>query len=161
MPDGNFSTGAVNFTETEGGFSGSGNVSAVYLVQRAPPTPANGPPVPYVYSNLAGTFKLSTGGAPGAARYVWQGVLNNDTLNFIGFGSVQDNSGIGLPTNASADVWLYQASDAIGNVWYLAFGVDALNLPGPSKYPLYYSYVNPVVGGNLKRWITPTGTERL
>lgn len=165
MPDGIFSTGTVTFTRTEGSFSGSGNISAArYQRAPAPPNPSPGPAVPYVYLNSAGTFKLSTGNSPGAAQYVWQGVQNNDTLNLVGFGYVEDNTEIGLPSNSRVDAWLYMASDVSGNVWYLAFGVDPLQLPGTPCYPLYYSYnnpSNPSSGGNLKRWLTPSGTTRL
>ncbi len=162
MPSGNFSAGSVQFNQTEGGFTGTGNISAVVLTQRAPATPTNGPPIPYVYVNSAGTFKLSPASVAGAAQYTWQGVVNNDVLNFIAFGTVTDNSGIGVSNGAQVDVWLYQASDSAGNVWYLAFGLDKLNLQTQTPlYPIYYSYANPTVGGNIKRWLTPSGTQRI
>ncbi len=163
MPSPNFSTGTAsgNFSHTEGGFSGAGNPASVKVALFAPPSPTNGPPVPFIYSNSAGTFKLSAGSGPGAASYEWQGQHNNDTLTFLAFGSVVDSSGIGVAAGSSVDVWLYQASDAVGNVWYLLFGVGPLPLLPQQRYPLYFSWLDPRAGGNVQRWLTSSGTSRV
>ncbi|MBX9584899.1 MAG: hypothetical protein K2X87_31730 [Gemmataceae bacterium] len=134
-----------------------------------PPVPApaaaggmNGPPEPYVYTNAVGVFKLSTEDGKGVARYSWQGRQHEDELRFVQLGQVA-TPGPGIPKGQAYDVWIYEATDAKGNVWYLAFGVDPLRPGGgvpPGRYGLYYSRVDPAVGGKLSRWTTPTGTER-
>ena len=98
---------------------------------------------------------------PSSSKYEWQGNQNDDTLTYIGRGELKDTTGIGVPNGQKYTAWMYESKDAAGKKWYLALGVDKLELGDvTTRYGLYYSYDDPRTGGKMKRWLTESGTTR-
>jgi hypothetical protein len=136
----------------------------------APPTgyvPSNplfGPTRNYIYKNSDGAFALQQGGGGGFANYRWPGdaSLNNDSLTFMAYVNLTDTSGASIPVGTTVAAWLYEATDASGNKWYLAFGVNRLR-PNVPHFGLYYSFFDPLATGGpylMDRWLSIPGTSR-
>jgi hypothetical protein len=162
---------AIIFLAIQGSATGQEQVAAklITTIPTAPQHPGNGPSDPFIYSNDDGTFVIGPLKNGGVAKYTWQGAFNKDVLTFLGYVELTDSTGNGVPQGQTYTAWLYDATDSLGNTWFLAFGVDPLQLQFPlssPRYGLFWSHDNPTVPGPggaqifMRRWLTRSGTTR-
>ena len=128
-----------------------------------PPDPSKGPTKHLTYKNDDGTFYLSVGNEIGTAVYKWHGPQRNK-MKFVAYGEISDPTGTAVPKGQAVDVWLYDASDEVGDTIFFAFGINPLMGPGipDGRYGLYRSRRDPRdKGATMQSWPTQSGTRRL
>jgi len=115
------------------------------------------------FDNTFGKFVIGPGKKEGNAKYWWRGKgpasnpnsQHNDKLKYVNRVDVEDTR----PETASiVSGWLYEATDAAGDKFWLVFGEDKVQ--GLPFYPVYYSTVPPP-NNKFRRWLTYSGTRRL
>jgi hypothetical protein len=159
--------------ENEAGLScadhfGCAILSAVMLIGSRPgaaPAPTlapggrtygpGGPQDNFVYINSDGIFEFGPI-ATQHAIYKWSdGHTYVDTLEYDKPLTLKDRWG--NPANA----WVFKATSANGNSWWLAFGYQPVGqINGTDVFPLWYSF-NGDGQTDFTRWLTDTGTTRI